>query len=400
MYTSFIKQFLTQVAKNKHKPAVIFNGKVTTYHELNLYSNAVANYILNSDLSPYRIVPLVLERDLSIIISMLGILKSGCAFLPISPITPCSRIKFILDDTKSNFVISNINLENILDSKKIINPNAIINLNLSPIDLVFNDDLAVAYVMYTSGSTGNPKGVQIQHNSMMNLFESLIENLNINSNDKFIALTDYTFDISLIELLLPLISGATIILTEQGTVADGSRIKQYLENHKISIMQATPLTWEILLKQGWKNANSKMKILVGGEKFKTSLAESLNYQLGNVWNMYGPTETSMWSMANNLSNKIVTESVPLGVPLKNTFIKILDSELREVRKNIQGELYIGGLGLAKGYLNNQKLTDEKFIFCPKTNQKIYKTGDLVIDIENQGIRYVGRADDQAKIWGD
>lgn len=399
MQTTFIQKFLTQVSNKKHKPAIVFNGKNITYNEVNLYSDAIATYILKSDISSQKIVPLILERDISVIISMIGVLKSGCAFLPISPITPCSRIRFILEDTKSNFVISNINLQHILDNNRIINPNDIIKLNSSPLDPIFIDDSAIAYVMYTSGSTGNPKGVQIKHNSMMNLFDSLIENLNISSDDKFLALTDYTFDISLIELLLPLIQGATIILTEQGTVADGNKIKQYLDENTISIMQATPLTWEILLKQGWKNNNTKMQVLVGGEKFKTSLAESLNYKHGNVWNMYGPTETSMWSMANNLSTEILTETVPLGAPLQNTFIKILDSEFNEVGKNTQGELFIGGLGLAKGYLNNQKLTDEKFIYHPQIKERLYKTGDLVVDFDNQGICYIGRSDDQLKFGG-
>ena len=399
MHADYVQKFLNQMAKNKHKPAIIFNEESISYHEANQYSDSLASYLLRCDIGPKKIIPLILERDITTIISMLAAFKAGYAFLPISPITPCSRIKFILDDTKAKFVISNIELqENVIDANKIIDPSNIMRLNLQLTQPVYTDNNSTAYTMYTSGSTGIPKGVLIQHNSMMNLFDSLIEVINISAEDQFLALTDYTFDISLIELLLPLLQGATIVLTEQGTVADGCKIKKHLEESKISIMQATPLTWEILLKQKWTN-NNTMKILVGGEKFKTSLAKSLNYQHGNIWNMYGPTETSMWSMYNNLYGEIITETVPLGLPLKNTCIKILDSELNDVAKNTKGELFIGGDGLAKGYLNNEELTNEKFIYHPNTGQRLYRTGDLAIDLDNSGICYIGRSDDQLKFGG-
>lgn len=399
MLKNFINQFLFQVSKNPTKSAIIFGEEIISYKEADLYSDALASYILEYDIGLQKIIPLIIERDITTILAMLGILKAGCSFLPISPITPCSRIKYILNDTKAKILISNINLENIVDFQKVINPKDVIKLNLQLTETINIDETSLAYVMYTSGSTGNPKGVLIEHRSMMNLFESIIENLNIHENDYFLALTDYTFDISLIELLLPLLQGSTIVLTEQGAVADGGKIKKYLDKYPISFMQATPLTWEILIKQGWKNNNNKMRILVGGEKFKTSLAEALNYENGNVWNMYGPTETSMWSLINNLQDKIFTESVPIGYPIKNTFIKILDSELNEVSKNVEGDLYIGGWGLARGYLNNQELTNERFIYYPQTGERIYKTGDLVINHENQFICYVGRSDDQLKFGG-
>lgn len=398
MYKNYIEKFSIQASKHPTKPAIIFNEKILTYQELNLYSDNLAQCLLNLNITPEEIIPLILDRDEAIIISMLGILKAGCAFLPISPITPCSRIKFILSDTKAKIVISNSKLENMIDSNIILTPNDAMSLPAKTFQALSIPSTSISYVMYTSGSTGNPKGVLIEHHSMMNLFESLIEKLNITSEDQFIALTDYTFDISLIELLMPLLQGATIILTEQGTVADGAKIKKYLTNYNISIMQATPMTWEILLKQGWKNEKT-MRILVGGEKFKTSLAIALEYHHGNIWNMYGPTESCMWSMYNNLSNYISTESVPLGYPLKNTTIKILDSDLRDVEKNVHGDLFIGGEGLARGYLNNELLTNEKFIYHPQTKERLYKTGDLVINIEHAGICYLGRTDDQLKFGG-
>lgn len=397
MFNNFIESFIIKAAQYPNKEALIFHGKSITYEKLHQRSDSFAQYILNFSVNPEEIIPLILERDPDTIIAMLGILKAGCAFLPISPITPCARIKYILEDTRANLVISNINVEPIVGSEvKIIKPSAIGTLAHSTRPTMTPHHLA--YVMYTSGSTGNPKGVLIEHGSMLNLFSSLIAELLINSDDVFLALTDYTFDISLIELLMPLLCGATIVLTEQGTVADGIKIKQYLGKSNISLMQATPLSWKILLKQGWQN-NGQMKILVGGEKFTTKLAEQLDYTKGNIWNVYGPTETSMWSMANHLKDTLKTESVPLGKPLHNTIIEIFDEEMNPVAVGGQGELYIGGAGLARGYLNNVELTHEKFINHPETRQRFYKTGDIVTAHDKDNICYIGRIDNQLKYGG-
>lgn len=394
---NYIDVFIDSARKTPEKAAIVFRDETITYAELHQRSNNFALYLNNLGVSSEQIIPLVLERDADTIISILGILKAGCAFLPISPITPCSRMRFLLEDTKATCVISNKDISHIVDTEiKIIHPSTITTSNLP-----FTNDITprqLAYTMYTSGSTGNPKGVLIEHSSMMNLFLSLISKLNVDSNDTFFALTDYTFDISLIELLMPLMLGATIILTEQGTVADGVKIKQYFEKYPISFMQATPLTWEILLKQGWKNEGS-IKILVGGEKFRTKLAEQLDYKFGNVWNVYGPTETSMWSMYNNLKETLTTESVPLGSPLDNTIIEILDEDLNKVEIGSQGELYIGGVGLARAYLNNPELTQRQFITHPRSGERLYKTGDLVILHDEHTLCYIGRSDDQLKFGG-
>lgn len=397
MLNNFIDSFLHAATHYPNKPAIMFREQTITYEELHQRSNDIAQYLLINGVTPEEIIPLVLERDSDTIISIIGILKAGCAFLPISPITPCARIRFILDDTKANRVISNIDLENIVNQTiKVIKPSEIKSSNNSISTITTPNHLA--YVMYTSGSTGNPKGVLIEHGSMMNLFSSLIANFHLTQKETIIALTDYTFDISLIELLLPLLLGATIILTEQGTVADGAKIKQYLDKYPITLMQATPLTWEILLKQGWNN-EGRMRILVGGEKFRTRLATLLAYKKENVWNMYGPTETSMWSMMYHVTDTLITESVPLGTPLKNTFIQILDESLNPVKMGTQGVLYIGGQGLARGYLNNPELTSKHFIEHLITQTRLYKTGDLVVAYDEHTLCYIGRTDDQLKFGG-
>lgn len=395
--TNFMELFKGSVSSYPDKTAIIFQDTHLTYQELDRRSDMLAKYIVSLGVDSEEIIPLILERAIDLIVAMVAVLKSGCAFLPISPITPCSRIKYIFEDTRARLVLSNINIGHLINTDmKVLNPtdSGESSTKLPP----FYTQHQLSYVMYTSGSTGHPKGVLIEHHSMMNLFSSLISELSITNDDIFLALTDYTFDISLIELLMPLLCGASIILTEQGTVADGIKIKNYFKTHPITFMQATPLSWKVLLKQGWEN-DGAIKILVGGEKFTTKLAEQLDYQKGNVWNVYGPTETSMWSMANHIKSKLHTESVPLGLPLNNTVIKIFDGELSEVEVGEPGELYIGGFGLARGYLNNLELTHEKFITHPKTHERLYKTGDLVLMHDEKTICYIGRIDNQLKYGG-
>lgn len=397
MFDNFIDCFSHAATLYPNKAAVIFREKTITYEELHRRSNHIAQHLLSNGIVHEELIPLILERDPDTIISILGILKAGCAFLPISPITPCSKIRFILEDSQASKVISNIDLRNTINSKiKIIRPSEIQPVN-TPLKTITRPN-HLAYVMYTSGSTGNPKGVLIEHGSMMNLFSSLIATFHLTAKETVLALTDYTFDIALIELLLPLLLGATIILTEQGTVADGAKIKPYLDQYMISFMQATPLTWEILLKQGWKN-EGVIKILVGGEKFRTQLALLLDYHKKNVWNMYGPTETSMWSMYYHLNDTLTTESVPLGKPLANTQIYLLDEALNPVEKGTLGELYISGKGLARGYLNNSELNHMQFIDHPKMQTRLYKTGDLILAYDEQTLCYMGRTDDQLKFGG-
>ncbi|MCC5015835.1 MULTISPECIES: amino acid adenylation domain-containing protein [unclassified Legionella] len=395
MLPHFIKQFSSVVENFSNKPAIYFGKNIFSYEEVNRLSNNIAHEISRFDFPKETIIPLVLERTPNIIITMVGILKSGCAFLPISPSSPCSRIEYILEETKAKLLFCDTAIQfNLPSSVKAIRPENLYadnNNNLSMEYTYCHNELA--YVMYTSGSTGKPKGVLIEHQSMMNLFSSLIETLALSNRDCFLALTDYTFDISLIELLMPLTLGAPIVLTEHGVVADGKKIKQYLENSKVSFIQATPLTWEILLKNNWNN-NGSIRILVGGEKFKTSLALKLQYEKGNVWNVYGPTETSMWSMIYHLKSPITTESVPLGQPLANTTLKLVYED-----DSNQAELYIGGLGVARGYLNAEELTNIKFIHDEKERDRFYKTGDLVVKTDNNTICYVGRKDDQLKFGG-
>ncbi|WP_298623291.1 AMP-binding protein [uncultured Legionella sp.] len=221
----FIQHFLTAAQHYADKPALYFNKKTYDYQTINLLSDNIAKIISKFALPKETIVPLVLERTPQIIITMIGILKAGCAFLPISPSSPCSRIEYILEETKSKLVFCDLSVSFAIPRAELINPNTLVEIDDNHFtSFCENDDLA--YVRYTSGSTGKPKGVMIEHGSMMNLFSSLTEILSLSNDDLFLALTDYTFDISLIELLMPLTIGASIVLTEHGAVADGKKISQ------------------------------------------------------------------------------------------------------------------------------------------------------------------------------
>ncbi len=397
-FKSFIDYFSDMAKKLPNKPAVITDNTFITYQELHELSNYIAERILNQNVSAEEIIPILFERSTDMIIAMVAILKSGCAFLPLNPLTPYERQLFILNDSKARiFLTHNSGLIKTSDPAiKVINLN---DKKKSGIE-ISNPlrETSLAYVMYTSGSTGNPKGVLIEHSSMINLFSSLIEQLNLNESERVLALTDYTFDIALIELLLPLMIGATIILTEQGTIADGLKIKKYLTQYDITVMQATPVSWEILLKHEWRN-NGRLKILVGGEKFNEKLAIRLDYQKSNVFNMYGPTETSMWSMCYPLGPKLSSSSIPLGSALANTTIYLFDENLHPTPRGKEGQIYIGGKGLARGYLNNPSLTEQTFIHHPETGERLYKTGDLAIIDKDNLIYYTGRIDDQYKLNG-
>lgn len=393
MHCHFIAEFNLAAKNHADKPAIYFGREIFNYKEVNQISEVIANAILAKNFPRDTIIPIVMERTPYIIMTMIGILKAGCAFLPVSPASPCSRIEYILEETGAQLLFCDIPITFKLPlHTEQINPEQFHTNSYYDFKLTYkNNDLA--YVMYTSGSTGKPKGVLIEHQSMMNLFSSLVETLGLSHTDMFLALTDCTFDISLIELIMPLSIGASIVLTEHGVVADGKKIKHYLNDYDISFIQATPLTWEILLKNGWNN-NGKPRILVGGEKFKTSLATKLRYEKGNIWNVYGPTETSMWSMIYRLDEPVTTESVPLGKPIANTTLKLIYENEAE-----DPELYIGGLGVARGYLNAEELTNSKFVWDEKEQDRFYKTGDLVSKTSNNSLCYVGRKDDQLKFGG-
>ena len=266
----------------------------------------------------------------------------------------------------------------------------------NPATLQGPDD--IAYVIYTSGSTGKPKGVEISHRAVINFLHSMRQEPGLSERDVLLSVTSLSFDIAGLEIFLPLSVGATIVLADSETVLDGRRLTTLIADADPTVMQATPSTWQLLLDCGW-TGSKRLRILCGGEKLSRVLANHLLECGAELWNLYGPTETTIWSTLDKVGP--ATEPVPIGRPIANTQTYVLDEQLQPVPAGIAGELYIGGDGLARGYLNRPELNAEKFIPNPfgKPGTRLYRTGDRARYLADGRIEFLGRSDHQVKIRG-
>jgi len=257
----------------------------------------------------------------------------------------------------------------------------------------------LAYVIYTSGSTGKPKGVQLQHNGVVNFLNSMRKEPGLTAQEVLLSVTTLSFDISVLEIFLPLTTGARLELVSRETATDGVQLMAALEKSGATVMQATPITWRMLIEAGWQG-NDRLKILCGGEALPLDLARQILERCASLWNMYGPTETTVWSTICQIQP--ANPEITIGRPIGNTHCHILDAHLQPAPIGVPGDLYIGGEGLARGYLNRPELTTEKFIsdpFSDKPEARLYKTGDLAKYRADGQIQYLGRSDNQIKIRG-
>ena len=394
--------FEEQATKTPAAIAVVFEGEQLSYKQLNERANQLAHYLRSRGIKKETIVPICIERSLEMIVGILGILKSGGAYIPIDPEYPEERIKFMLKDSNAKMVVSSSSGSQKLSLAKDI---AIIELdsqwvkiNEQPTDNLPAQATAdnLAYVIYTSGSTGNPKGVMIENRSLINLLKSVAKEVDFKGTSSILSVTTYSFDICYLEFYMPLITGGKLIIVSREISMDGFKLAETISYHLPTHMQATPSTWQILLDTGWQNKET-VRILIGGEAVKESLKDKLAIN-GDVFNLYGPTETTIWSAIKKLE---LNEKVVIGKPIANTTILVLSkSELLPI--GVTGEICIGGDGLARGYLNRPELTQEKFIkdpFSKKNGARIYKTGDLGRWLADGNLEYLGRVDDQVKIRG-
>ncbi|MFB5944678.1 amino acid adenylation domain-containing protein [Albibacterium profundi] len=383
------------------KAAIIFNDQETTYTELNQQSNRIAHYLINQGVKENDIIALVADRSPEMIITLLGIIKSGAAYLPIDPQYPEGRIQFMLEDSGVKYALVSQTQQATLHTAatKLIIEDLLLSLqntSSSYPSLNLTAD-RTAYVLYTSGSTGKPKGVQIKHPSLTNFLLSVQKEPGIKENDVLLAVSTISFDIAATEIFLPLISGASVYLADTNSTRDGRALFDIVQNKGISIMQATPLTWRIMLAAGW-NQKLPLKVICTGEAFPKDLAETLLLKSSEVWNGYGPTEATIWASIKKLS--VSDELITIGNPIANTQLYILDEHLSPVPLGTSGELYIAGDCLADGYLNRPDLSDQKFLPNPfKPGTKIYQTGDLGYRLPNGEVVCLGRADAQVKIRG-
>jgi amino acid adenylation domain-containing protein len=393
--------FEAQVERTPQAVAVVFEGEEMTYQELNRRANQLAHYLQHLGVGPEVLVGICVERSLDMVVGLLGILKAGGAYVPLDPNFPSDRIAFMLEDAQAPVLVTQQHLIAQLseyETKVVcLDTDKSVLAQQSEANLLPSATSAnLAYVIYTSGSTGRPKGVQIIHRAVVNFLLSMCEQPGLSAEDTLLAVTTLSFDIAGLELFLPLIVGARVIVAARNVVTNGEALIKTLAQTGTTVMQATPVTWRILLAAGWQGS-SHLKVLCGGEALPMELAQQLLPKVASLWNLYGPTETTIWSSVCKIEPS--EEVISIGRPIANTQIYLLDAHLQPVPIGVPGELYIGGDGLARGYLNRPELTAERFIYHPSTGERLYKTGDLARYRSDGTIEHLGRLDFQVKLRG-
>ena len=390
-----------QAASNPDGPAVTFGEVTLSYAELVARANAVAVELLKLGVGPDSLVGVYAERSLNLPVALLGILKAGGAYVPLDPGFPEDRIAFMVKDSGLTTILTTNAMAKAATK---LGAKNVLNLDRLPRKSdTFATSAArehhLAYVIYTSGSTGLPKGVQIPHRALSNFLASMQREPGLTPNDRLLAVTTASFDIAGLEIWLPLVTGARVVIASSDDAKDTHALATLIHEHRITMMQATPVTWTALLDSGWPSAkHTGLKALVGGEAVSRALADRLVESCVEVWNMYGPTETTVWSTLWKVHRG--EGPISIGRPIANTEIYILDAALNPIPVGSPGEIFIGGDGLARGYLNREELTREKFVAHPfKHGARLYRTGDLGYFLPNGEIVCLGRTDNQVKIRG-
>ena len=402
-FKSFVDLFEEKVKKYPDKTAVIFHEDKLTYRELYNKSKSLAMNLNKNHVKKGDFVGVFLERSLDLIIALIGVQMAGAAYIPLDPEYPKDRLEYMFEESKMKLLVSKRYLnERIEDfTNKITNVDELNKFEDKDIEDYKLDDLNeedIAYVIFTSGSTGKPKGIMVKHQGLSNFLISMRKEPGCTKDDYLLALTTICFDIAGLEMYLPLISGAKLEILDENMAKDGIALLDKFESSDATILQATPATWQMLLAAGW-DKHKNIKALCGGEALTDELAAKLTTLCDELWNMYGPTETTIWSSICQLKHG---DEVSIGYPIDNTELYILDEDFKPVPEESIGELYIGGLGVAKGYMNNEKENKKKFIkdiFSNNPNDIMYRTGDLVKRNSKGHIKYVGRVDFQVKING-
>ncbi len=396
--------FEAQAARTPQAVAVVDEKTQLTYQELNTRANQLAHHLRSLGVGPESLVGLCLDRSVDMVVGMLGVHKAGGAYVPLDPTFPAERLAFMLEDSQPAVLVTQQPLRSSLPESGL----TVVCLDTDQPLLAQQpgDNLPaaatpdnLAYVIYTSGSTGKPKGVQVLQRALVNFLWSMREQPGLTDQDSLLAVTTLSFDIAGLELFLPLLVGARVVLVSREIAANGADLARALERSKATVMQATPVTWRMLLEAGWQGSPS-LKILCGGEALPWDLAQQLLKRCASLWNLYGPTETTIWSTVRQITP--ADTLISIGRPIANTQVYVLDANLQPVPAGVPGELYIGGDGLARGYLHRPELTAERFIqhpFSDTEGARIYRTGDLARWLPNGELEHLGRLDHQVKVRG-
>src|SRR5919109_2303073 len=402
--------FELQVERSPEACAVVYEEQHLTYRALNARANQLAHTLQALGVGPEQRVGIGLERSAELVVGLLGVLEAGGAYVPLDPSYPPERLAFMLEDAQPQVLLSQGSLAPILPPT----PAQVLCLDreweqivqaspANPLSRVQPQNLA--YVIYTSGSTGRPKGVQISHHSLGNFLHAIGQRPGLTEHDILLAVTTLSFDIAALELYLPWVVGAQMVLVSREAAADGAQLVECLNRTGATVLQATPATWRLLLAAGWEGGQ-QLKILCGGEALPWALAHQLLERGACVWNLYGPTETTVWSAACQVSSPLIPSipevSEPIGRPIANTQAYLLDPHLCPVPLGVAGELYLGGAGVARGYWERPDSTAERFIpnpFSALPGARLYRTGDLARYRSEGSLEFLGRMDHQVKVRG-
>ncbi len=402
------EQFSRQAAETPSKVAVEFGSRSLTYEQVEKRSNQLARFLRSEGVDTGDLVGVCVERNEQMLVSLLGVLKSGAGYVPLDPGYPSDRLQYMCEHSGLKLVVTQASLhEKVAEFGKPqlavdTHEQQISALDTSPIDSGAGPT-DICYVIYTSGSTGKPKGVQVPHGAVVNFLVSMQQEPGFTCDDSVLAVTTISFDIAVLELYLPTISGGRVVIVDGLTASDGPKLIEALDEHNISVLQATPATWRLLIQSGWEG-RPELKALCGGEPMPQDIVAPLLERCCELWNMYGPTETTVWSAVYQVTD--ADAPILIGKPIGNTQIYILDENGHEVPAGCEGELHIGGAGVTLGYRNRDDLTEERFVQNPYRNphssyvsRRLYKTGDIAKIRFDGNIEFLRRNDKQVKVRG-
>jgi amino acid adenylation domain-containing protein len=384
--------------------AAVDANQSLTYLQLDQHANRLAHLLRERGVRPGELVAICLDRTLDMPVALAAILKAGAAYVPLDPTHPSDRLCYMLEDAGVSCVITLGRFASLVagaNSPLLLLDEAQEELARQPVSALAASSRPEdrAYVIYTSGSTGRPKGVEVEHRNVVSFLDAMRGELGFGVGNVLLAVTTLSFDIAGLEMWLPLSVGGRIVIASRTDVLDGHRLAALMDQHRVTLLQATPATWRLLLEAGWAG-RPDFKALCGGEALQRDLANALLKRVAELWNVYGPTETTIWSTVARLRDAQGT--IPIGHPIANTRVYVLEPSGQPAPIGVAGELCIAGEGVARGYRNRPELTTEKFVTIALPNgraERVYRTGDLVRFRADGQLEFIGRRDNQVKVRG-
>ncbi|KOR42171.1 hypothetical protein ADT25_15395, partial [Xanthomonas oryzae] len=399
-------QIQAQAQRTPQAIALVDDALALSYADLDARANQLAHHLIALGVAPDVRVAVCLPRGVDLVVALLAVLKAGGAYVPLDPIYPPARLGFMLRDSAARCLLTHTALTDLLPDNQLarvwIDDTA--SWAMHPAYPPATQDLSphhLAYVIYTSGSSGQPKGVMISHHALTQFLAALQIDLPLSPEDRVLAVTTVCFDIAGLELFAPLVHGARVVIAGDQAIQEPADWSQLVDRHAISVLQATPAFWQMLLDTGWQS-RPDLRLLCGGEALRPELAQRLRAGGGQLCNLYGPTEATIWTSRHPVLGDEPGSVVPLGRPLANTRLWVLDASHQWVPQGVAGEIYIAGPQLARGYLGRPDLTAERFVpdpFAGQPGQRMYRTGDLARWRADGVLEYLGRNDEQVKIRG-